>query len=101
MQASRTGQRAREMIHSAALPKPDEVEDNGNDDNRADRDQNEDDHAEGEGEGAEVELDEAALLLLAIGDVESIKDRLHSGIGAPQRDRKAEEEGEAQGSTPL
>src|SRR3712207_8698567 len=43
-------------------------------------------------EGAEVECDEAALLLLAIGDVQSVKDRLHAGVGAPQRDGKAEEE---------
>ncbi len=49
-----------------------------------------------EREGNQRELDEAAPFALAIGDVEGIDDRLHAGIGAPQGEREAEQEGEAE-----
>ena len=52
--------------------------------------------AEREGERDEVELDEAALLGLVIGDVHGLEERLHAGIGTPQRDRQRDDEGEAQ-----
>ena len=62
----------------------------------APRDEDQHDDA-GERERSEiaVQLDEAALLLLVIDDVERIEDRLDAGIRAPQRDAEAEDEREA------
>ena len=60
-----------------------------------------DDRAEREGERDEVEPDEAALLVLVVDDVERVEDRLHAGVGAPQRDGKAEHEAEAERAVAL
>ena len=43
-----------------------------------------------------VELDEAALLVLVVDDVERVEDRLHAGIRAPQREAEAHDERERQ-----
>ena len=54
------------------------------------------DCAEREGQRDQIELDEAALLILVVDDVERIEDRLHAGIGAPQRKAEADHERERQ-----
>ena len=48
-----------------------------------------------------LSLHEAALLLLVVDDVERVDDRLHAGIGAPQRQHEAEDEADAEGAVAL
>ncbi len=62
----------------------------------AQRDQHAADGAEREEQRYDVEPDDAALLLLVVNDVQRIEDRLHAGIGAPERDTEAERKAEAQ-----
>jgi hypothetical protein len=52
--------------------------------------------AEREEQRDHVEPDDAALFPFAIDDVERIEDRLHPGIGAPQRHQKSEYKGQCQ-----
>jgi hypothetical protein len=53
------------------------------------------------GEGERIELDETALFALVIDHVQSIDHRLDAGIGAPERQHNAEQEGEAEAGRPL
>ena len=59
------------------------------------------DGADGEKQRHHIEPDDAALLLLVVDDVERVEDRLHAGIGAPQRDAEPEEEAEGQPAVAL
>ena len=59
------------------------------------------DGPERERQRLEVQLEEAALLLLVIDDVERVEDRLHAGIRAPQRQREADDEAEAERAVAL
>ena len=52
--------------------------------------------ADGEEQRDHVEPDEAALLLFVVDDVERVEDRLHAGIGAPQRDAEPQEKAEGE-----
>ena len=45
------------------------------------------------------QLYKAPLFLFLINDIERVYDCLHAGVGAPQRDRKPENESEAEFST--
>ena len=56
------------------------------DDHRSQRDHEGEDRDEREQEGEKVKLHEAAFFLLVIDDVERVDDRLHAGVGAPERD---------------
>jgi hypothetical protein len=65
-------------------------------DDRADRHQDCRNAAQGERQRNQVELDEAALFLFVIDDVERVEDRLHPRVGAPQRQTKSEHESKAE-----
>ena len=49
----------------------------------------------------QVDPDEATLLLFIVDDVERVEDRLHAGIGAPQRDAQPQEKAEGEPSVAL
>src|SRR5262245_13723735 len=59
------------------------------------------DGADCEEERNEIEPDDAALLLLIVDDIECIKNRLHAGIGAPQRDAETQEKAEGESAVAL
>ena len=59
------------------------------------------DGADGEEQRDHVEPDEAALLVLVVDDVERVEDRLHAGIGAPQRNAEPEEKAEGEPAVAL
>jgi hypothetical protein len=43
-----------------------------------------------------IEPHEAALFFLAVDNIERVEDRLHSGIGTPERDAKSQQKAEGQ-----
>ena len=63
---------------------------------RGERQQHRGDAAERKGKRNQVELDEAAFLALLIDDVEGVDHGLDASIGAPQRQREAEQQSEAE-----
>ena len=69
---------------------------NGKDHDGAQRQQQRTDGRHGKGQRDEIELEEAAFFLFLVDDVERVHDGLHTGIGAPQRDHKSEEESKSE-----
>ena len=65
------------------------IERDGHDDDGAERKQERGDRRQGEAQRDQGQLDKTALFFLFINDVEGVKDCLHSGIRAPQRDGKS------------
>ncbi|KIU01742.1 hypothetical protein QU38_00045, partial [Staphylococcus aureus] len=65
------------------------------------RQHREDERPAREGERAQVEHDEGALFLLVVDDVQGVEHRLHGGVRAPEGEREAGEEGQAQGAASL
>ncbi len=59
-------------------------------------DQQEAHAADGERQALQGQLHIGAPLGLVVGDVEAVDQRLHAGIGAPQRQHQADHEGQAQ-----
>jgi hypothetical protein len=90
------GQRSQAKAHSAQPPMPSHAKTQRQHDHRADGEQQKHQPGQGQRERQEIELDEAALLGLAIDHVERIDHGLHAGIGAPQRDQEADDKGRAQ-----
>ena len=76
--------------------KTDGGKDHRSDDHRSKRDHERQDRDERKQEGEKVKLHEASFFLLVIDDVERVDDRLHSGVGAPERDGKSGYESEAE-----
>ena len=54
-----------------------------------------------EGQRDRVQPDEAALFTLLIGDVEGIEDGFDAGIGAPDREHEAKQEGDTKRRTAV
>src|SRR6202044_2672680 len=75
---------------------PDDGKDDGRDDYGGKGDQEGEDRGEGKQKRDQVQLHEALLLLLVIDDVERVDDRLHSRIGAPERQGEPGDESEAE-----
>ena len=67
----------------------------------ADHQQQRHDAAGRERQRQQVQFDKTALLALLIDDVEGVDHRLDPGIGAPQRQREAEQEGKAERGVAL
>ena len=78
------------------MAEPDEGEDRRHHADAHDEQDGDDDGAEREAERDQVQPDEAALLRLVIGDVHRLEERLDAVIGAPKRQRQAEDEAEAE-----
>ena len=68
---------------------------------RADHYDQRSDAADGECQRQQVQLDEAAFLALLIDHVKRVDDGLHAGIGAPDRERQAEQEARAESRRAL
>ena len=74
----------------------DVVKRNRQDNDGAERNQYGGDCCQGEAQRDQGQLDETALFLLLVDDVEGVEDRLHPGICAPERDGQAHYETEAE-----
>ena len=79
----------------------DKRQDDRQDHDRPDGGQDGKQAARGQDQRDEIEFDEAALFLLIVDDIERVDERLHSGIGAPQRQRQPERERKAELGFPL
>ena len=75
---------------------PDDGKDDGRDDYGGKGDHEREDREEGKQKRDKVQLHEASLFLLVIDDVERVDDRLHSGVGAPERQGEPGDESEAE-----
>jgi hypothetical protein len=71
----------------------DEIEDDRNDHDGAERREHEQDRGKREGQRDRVQGEESSLLLLAVDDVQGIEQRLHRGVGAPKGNPKPDDEG--------
>ena len=68
---------------------------------RADHQHQRDDRAGGEGQRQQVQPEESTLLALAIDHVQGLDHGLDAGIGAPDREGEAEQEGRAERGVAL
>src|SRR5262245_31407744 len=66
-----------------------------------DRETGADNGADREEERNQIEPNDAALFFFVVDDVERVEDRLHAGIGAPQRDGKSKQEAEREPAVAL
>jgi hypothetical protein len=78
------------------LRKAEELDDRRQGRDQRQREQPEHDAAERQGQRGRIELDDAALLLLVVDDVETGHQRLHRGRGAPQREQQREDHAESE-----
>ena len=83
------------MAETRQRRQPDNGKDDGSDDYGGKGDHQREDREEGKQKRDKVQLHKASLFLLVIDDVERVDDRLHSGVGAPERQGEAGDESEA------
>ena len=93
---NRTGQRRYATIGWSELVTPNAARKSGNTTTSATAKPGACNGANREKQRDQVEPDEAALLLFIVDDVERVEDRLHAGIGAPQRDAEPQEKAEGE-----
>ena len=96
-----SGHRARPTMNWLSGARPSMIERQRKRHHRADHQQQCGDAAGGERQREQVQADETALFPLLIDDVEGVDHRLDAGIGAPDREPEAEQEGRAKRGVAL